>query len=152
MGMRFLTALILTMLAAGASAEVYKWVDAQGKVHYGERPPVGQDATELHRASQPYTPPAEDVERARERTELLLEGQRRHREAEQEAQAREAAKAREQAQRKRRCQIARRNHRVLEVGRPVYKTNDNGERVYLEDAERQAEIARWAKQIETYCN
>lgn len=39
--------LLLALLAAGAaaqSAEVYRWTDKTGKVHYGDQPPVGQDA------------------------------------------------------------------------------------------------------------
>jgi|LNFM01.1.fsa_nt_gb hypothetical protein len=34
-------------IAAPASAQVYKWVDAQGRTHYGERPPEALDATKL---------------------------------------------------------------------------------------------------------
>ncbi len=32
---------------APASAQVYKWVDAEGRTHYGERPPQALDATKL---------------------------------------------------------------------------------------------------------
>jgi hypothetical protein len=30
---------LLALLAFGASAQVYKWVDDKGQVHYGEQPP-----------------------------------------------------------------------------------------------------------------
>ena len=31
--------LLLAILALPAAAEIYKWTDAQGKVHYGDQPP-----------------------------------------------------------------------------------------------------------------
>jgi glutaredoxin len=33
----------LLVLAPPAAAQVTKWVDAQGRVHYGDRPPVGKN-------------------------------------------------------------------------------------------------------------
>lgn len=38
---------VLSLLAAGAGAEVYKWVDEQGNVHYGDLPPGGQPTEPL---------------------------------------------------------------------------------------------------------
>lgn len=35
----------LLALALPATAQVAKWVDAQGRVHYGDRPPAGKGAT-----------------------------------------------------------------------------------------------------------
>lgn len=39
--MGFLMAACLVALPLPTSAVVYKWVDENGKVHYGERPPAG---------------------------------------------------------------------------------------------------------------
>jgi hypothetical protein len=42
--------LVLTaalLLAGPAWAQVYKWVDAEGRVHYGERPPPAREADKL---------------------------------------------------------------------------------------------------------
>jgi len=33
--------LLCCVLAAGARADVYRWTDAQGRVHFGDRPPAG---------------------------------------------------------------------------------------------------------------
>lgn len=35
------------LLATPAWAQVYKWVDAEGRVHYGERPPAAREADKL---------------------------------------------------------------------------------------------------------
>ena len=38
---RTLLLMALLLAAAGASAQQYKWVDRNGVVHYGDRPPDG---------------------------------------------------------------------------------------------------------------
>lgn len=48
----------LVVLPAGA-AEVYRWVDAEGGVHYTEHPPESRDATRMHlKKSAPAQPVA----------------------------------------------------------------------------------------------
>lgn len=44
-------ALVTSLTAGAAYAQVYKWVDADGVTHYGERPPAGA-------APKPSDPPA----------------------------------------------------------------------------------------------
>lgn len=43
--LQLIGALLLPLMAAGAQAEVYKWTDAQGKVHFGDKAPDGAGAT-----------------------------------------------------------------------------------------------------------
>jgi hypothetical protein len=44
--MRILSlALILATASAGAAAQAYRWVDENGKVHYGDRPPTTANAS-----------------------------------------------------------------------------------------------------------
>ncbi|QIZ78311.1 DUF4124 domain-containing protein [Ferrimonas lipolytica] len=38
-----LRVLMLLLLALPASAEIYKWVDADGKIHYGDKPVAGAE-------------------------------------------------------------------------------------------------------------
>lgn len=42
--MKYLLALILLCNACLASAEVYRWIDKDGKVHFGDQPPPEADA------------------------------------------------------------------------------------------------------------
>lgn len=37
----------LLLCATAAPAEVYKWVDEQGRIHYGDRPPAGTPLADL---------------------------------------------------------------------------------------------------------
>ena len=36
-------ALLVALVALGAQAEIYKWTDEKGQVHYGEQPPPNAD-------------------------------------------------------------------------------------------------------------
>lgn len=62
---------MLVLLLGGvapAAAQVYRWVDAQGKVQMGDRPPAGVDARLLADRSGTHRPqdPAADRERAQQ--------------------------------------------------------------------------------------
>jgi len=54
---RVLLALLLALLPALAGSEAYKWVDDQGRVHYGDRPPAAQNPEALSGISV-YAPDA----------------------------------------------------------------------------------------------
>lgn len=57
--MRIFLALCLGLLACTTSAsELYRWVDEQGKVHYGDQPPPKQDkeALKLQYSKAPVSP------------------------------------------------------------------------------------------------
>lgn len=134
-------ALACSLITADAVAAIYKWVDGQGVTHFSETPP-GEGAGEVQARPLPKgasdrflsTPPPSVPEPAG------LTGK-----------AKEAADA-AQAQRRNRCAVARRNRSVLEQQRRVYQTNDKGERVFIADQERQAEIARADAEIKRHCD
>ncbi len=41
--MRLAALLLAACIALPAAAQVHKWIDDQGRVHYGDRPPAGKD-------------------------------------------------------------------------------------------------------------
>lgn len=89
-------ALLLLMLALPAHAQVYKWTDANGTVHYSDRPQDGVVAKPLKAEGAPAaaSPPGDDW-RARER----ISRQNRERQAQAErrlAAAEEKQKAAQQ--------------------------------------------------------
>lgn len=43
----FLAALVFILCSAPLQAQVYRWVDDDGKVHYGDRPPIGKEVEDL---------------------------------------------------------------------------------------------------------
>lgn len=45
--------LLVTLLAAAAHAQTYRWVDKDGKVHYGDRPPATAGQVQQRTAGAP---------------------------------------------------------------------------------------------------
>lgn len=146
--------LFFTSYIGMTQAEIYKWIDKSGQVHYSQRAPVDRDATEIE--SKVGAPAAEEAQRAHQRIEMLLEEQRRHREERLEA-ARHAARekaARERIKEMRRdlCLRAQNNLWNLLQGRPVFRIDEKGERIFLADADWAAEIERQKAAIKAYCD
>ncbi len=137
---RLSAVLVLTLASAFATAEVYKWVDADGNVHYGDRPPAaGVDA----RSMPPPPAPAEDADQEQRslKQRRLLEAFEAERAERDRAEA-DAAAAK--AQRTQKCERARRQLAVLERANIVYTTDESGARAYMSDGERR-EIATNAR-------
>ncbi|WP_456415498.1 DUF4124 domain-containing protein [Thiolapillus sp.] len=65
--MKRYTALVLLLVVAAAQAEIYKWVDSAGNVHYGDQPDASnaEKMTKLPGLST-YAPPAVPEKPARE--------------------------------------------------------------------------------------
>jgi len=61
----------------------------------------------------------------------------------------EEAKAK--AYKKGRCIEARRQLGVLAIQRPIFTINEKGEKVYMEDKDRQAQIDKWQAQVDEFC-
>jgi len=134
--------LVLAMASAFAMADVYKWVDGNGKVHYGDRPPAA--GTDTHTMTLPAAPPR-DADRGQRslKQQRLLDAFDAERAAQDQAAAESAAARQEALQR---CEKASRELARLERANIVYTTNNSGERVYMSDEDRQkttAEITRW---------
>ena len=137
------------MMATAAAAEIYKWVDAEGNVQYGDRPSGADSEVQLQIASRPTDP-----ERIQAQTTARLE---------QQASAREAAAAvpqgpseeelrAEAAERAEKCTMYRARLEKFVQSRRLYREDANGERVYLDEAETQAARENVQHQVEEYCS
>jgi hypothetical protein len=152
-----MTALLFVLLCCGpiqtATAQVYKWVDENGVTHYGERPPQNQKAQTVGTkpATAPMAVPAPDSPSAKppdsgDVQQQNIEFQRRRIERE-----RKAEQELKQAQDKRkRCNLARDDLKQAE-GSDLYDLNEKGERIFLDEAKRKAEIEQLRRRIEQFC-
>jgi hypothetical protein len=127
-----------------ASAVVYKWVDAQGKVQYGDRPPDGVHAeiVELlgtHVARQPSdaSKPAASAPADAKGTE----GAAKKQVADDVAQSRD-----------KQCADAQERYKKLIEGRRLYKTGPDGQRQYLTSEEIDKERLEAKTDVDTICN
>ncbi len=142
----------LVMLAISASgiaiaSDIYKWTDEDGNVHYGDRP-TG-DATEERMAiSSSATNPAKVQARAQSRYAT-----REPAAAANEPQGPSEDDLRALAEeRKEKCNTYKARLQKFVQSRRLYKQDENGERVYLDEDQTQAARERVENQVQEYCN
>jgi hypothetical protein len=130
-----------------ASAIVYKWVDAQGKVQYGDRPPDGVHAevVEWLGAHSTHAPPPTPSAARSKTPEPVAAGTTAA--AEQKAVAQDVADVREKQ-----CTEAQERYKKDIEGRRLYKMGDNGERIYLTSEEIDAERLNAKQEVDAVCS
>jgi hypothetical protein len=141
--------LLAAAIAATAGAtEIYKWTDTDGNVQYGDRPTGADSATRLHIASRP-TDPARIQAQATARDDLAAQ-KREAAAAEPKGPTPEEirAEAREKAEK---CNTYRQRLERFVQSRLLYREDENGERVYLDEAETLAAREKVQKQVEETC-
>ncbi|MDD5388806.1 MAG: DUF4124 domain-containing protein [Gallionellaceae bacterium] len=143
--------LLLALLAAPAGADIYKWTDAQGKIHYGDQPPSSTLPEQFNPRTSEATE-ARAVEARRQAADLAA-----HKRLEQvkarEVASKELAAREEEARRKaENCQRARANLEMLQRANMRLSTVDSqGQTRVLDAAARQAEMERAGRTISENC-
>ena len=147
---------VLAALAfsAGALAQTYKWVDKDGKVRYGDIPPAGVNAAPLRPppagiSSQSSAPSPAAKKDAKPLTPEQAFQKRQQERAEAD---KKSAQSQAEAQKKREnCDAAQANVRQLEAGTRVSTVNAAGERVFLDDEQRSAQLQRARQAAAEWC-
>ena len=134
-----------------ASAEIYKWVDEQGKVHYGDRPPQTQASQ-----AEPYSPNAGQNHKVSvdpetsDRQKKLLENWRQEQENQDEAKNQLESQRYAQLQAERCGLLKNMKKQYTQSGR-VYRETENGARIYLTDEELAIELKKLEDRILASC-
>ena len=136
--------IIAAMMSMGpaVAGEVYRWTDADGQVHYGQRPPddaAGARSVQLPESVGPARTADPDGAQRRDRQRRLLEAYTHERRQKRAAAAESAQRQQEQAQR---CHALQAQWRRLTFGGRVYFKREDGTREYLSDERRAAEQAK----------
>lgn len=134
----------LLVTAPALASDIYKYVDENGTVHYVDRPTGAATEERVAFISQPRGSAPRSSESGPD--------WRERREARQEAQNAADEEASQQAERAKLCQESRDRLQQYNQARRLYRTDENGERVYLD--EKQVEEARQkvVELIEENCN
>jgi hypothetical protein len=137
------------ILAAGAAAgQVLECVDAKGRKEYAQTCPPGTVKETQLKKSSPGAPPGAAAKSLAEREA----GFRKRNMERQEADAKAEQEKAESKIAERNCADARAQLRVLQDGQRIARTDPNtGERSYLPDDERPAEIANARKAVASWC-
>lgn len=162
--LRVLIMLFILAIPFAAAAEVYKWVDENGVVHYSETPPPDRTTETVEVPEAPGTAPATEAEGVYDAAIAEMGARREQRESLREQEAAER-KAREEARtvNERACAEAIHYLATLKKQCPVFYDGAGylraacpgtvyryweGERTYIDDDERQRLIEHYSGIVE----
>ena len=154
--MRPVMMLAALALAGSVHAQVYKCVDASGKTVYMQSPcPTGERATTLNRnapAAAPAAPTAGQNAASGPKSAAQLDQEFRKRRVEQqEAEKKSEEQAAQAKDKEENCKAARAQLASLNSGMRQMRINEQGERVYLEDAQVEQEKVRAQRAVDNSC-
>jgi Domain of unknown function (DUF4124) len=143
-----LLALALTVPAAVLASDIYKWVDENGVVHFGDRPADDVVVEVVHISSERTNPAAVQARvqarmKAATAAEETVPGAEALTEEEIEARERERAE---------KCTMYKERLQTFLTSRRLYREDESGERVYLDEAETLAARDEVQQQVLEYCD
>lgn len=145
--MRAIVLLGLCVLAGTAYADVYRWVDADGKVIYSDqKPPANVSARKLA-----APPPPADPDAAKRLATQQLE-LKKAADAEEEKRKKSEQTANVSKQKDEACSQARGQLQALRSGAPAMRYNAKGEQEYLNDPAREQAVQESEQYIAKNCS
>jgi hypothetical protein len=143
---RLLWCAAVLAVATSASAEIYKWVDKDGKVQYSDSPPPAAQAKQLNISPGPASPAGAQP------TYVEREKDYQKRVADQKDVAKKEEDAGKLAEQKEAtCKNATAALKAFDMQIPIWRTDASGERTYLSDEQREAEKLKAQKAMEESC-
>jgi len=130
--------------------DIYKWTDEDGNVHYGDRP-TGDATEERVAISSRATDPGKVQARVQSRYERDIATKEEAAAAAPAGPSEEEilAQAKERAQK---CETYKARLQKFVTSRRLYKQDENGERVYLDEEQTHAARERVENQVQEYCH
>ncbi len=145
--MRNMLLILCLMLPTISGAEIYKWTDADGQVHYGEKP-VGPQSREVRIDTAPGAAPPDQ----RRRLENIKRWNAARQRERQQAREREAKRKAEEARREKHCGKLRNQLADLERGGVNwYELDAQGERRYMSEQEVASRTVKLRQRVKQAC-
>ena len=135
---------VLIAFAPLAGAELYKYVDKNGRTVYADQPPAGIDSKTVRDAAVSSAAPPKT---AVEKDKALEKGRKETREKAEKAE-KAAARDRDQEQR---CQQSKQVVQSYQEGGRMYKYNDKGEREFMGEDDIAAGLKKAQRDMEEAC-
>ncbi len=140
---------VILLAGTAMAGDIYKSVDEDGNVTYGDRP--SGEVTEQRMALVSRSTDSASVD-ARIEQRLERDAEREEARQRRAVEEEEAAAVRAEAEKRvARCEESRARLQSYDAALRLYKQDENGERVYLDDAERAAAEKRARDAIAEYC-
>jgi hypothetical protein len=139
---------VLSALPCGLpAAEIFRWVDADGRVQFGDRPPADASAEPVDvDAEESVSGDLEERQEGRARVLEVMEHDRTE-------QSRAASESQQQeTSRREKCRMATDRLQQIETARYIYEpTADPENPRILDDTERAAQLSRAQQDIRKWC-
>lgn len=154
--------LVLALVASASHAEIYKWKDKNGVIRYSDVPPpsniphesLGKKAGASKPDDAPVTPeaPPSPSSAVQQHTpeEVPADAGKQQKEEAAARQKAEAAEA-ELKQKQEQCSKAKARLNSYQQGGRIYKTNEKGEREYMDDAALAKGVEEAQAEVDKYC-
>jgi len=142
---RILLVMVALMYVQPVSAEIYKWIDAEGKTHYGDQPGKQAQQLELDTTKKGHINTGESREEKRQK---LLDAMSEDRARENEEKEKRLAK---QKKSERQCAWATDRLKRYERASYLYDLDKDGNRVAMSNEERSKRTEDLRKNISRHC-
>ena len=144
---RFALTVAALLAATVVNAQIYQWKDENGKTIISDKPPVGFARQQRKIETDPSVASASPQKTAADRELEFRKRQKESQETTEKANKEQSASA----EKKESCESVRRHLQALESGERIGMRDDKGERYFMEDAQREQEIAKVRQVLQTTC-
>lgn len=135
--------ILLILVPALSNAEIYRWTDAEGRVHFGQRPPAQAELIEV----RPQVIERDAATREREaRSERFFQARR------DEAAHQQQRRSEQSAEHEQQCAVLRARLARLAKGGSFFSADEKGGRRYYSDAEVDAARRELRAQLDQHCD
>jgi hypothetical protein len=146
---RYVMLACTVLFSVTAAAQIHKWVDADGNVHYTDQPPPKEiKGQALKIPNQATTDSAPSTGKTAAEQEMEFRKRRGEQDEAATKQQQEETDAREGAAN---CAQATQQLNALRGGARMARFNERGEQVFLDDGARQEAIEQAQKAVDSWC-
>ena len=139
------------LISAIASADIYRWLDADGVTQYTDTPPEGIESTLVSVDSRPTDKAristAQAQARGKQQAQFLIEQEEMIGQQENASEAAKQAEQRAQA-----CSQARQRQETYNNSRRLYRELENGEREWYSEEEVAMARENAQKAVKEFCD
>ncbi|MBL8397669.1 MAG: DUF4124 domain-containing protein [Candidatus Accumulibacter sp.] len=144
---RIILTLLLFASSVAVEAQIYRWQDENNKTIISDRPPP--NSVRKAKKIEAESPPASDA--GKSMADREMDFRKRQKESKESAEKAEK-ETRLAAEKQENCDQARRALRLFESGERVLIHDSKGERMFMDDAQREQEIVRNRQYLQQNCN
>ncbi len=138
---------VLCFLTFSVYAAMYRWVDKEGKTHYSDQPPSDADAKAVNAKPASGSSSSTAVKSYQEKDQEF----KKRRIEEQEADKKQKVELANTQAKQKNCSDAKSRLALLQAGGRIAKTNEKGEREFLNDKDRENNLREAEKSVSEWC-